>query len=223
MEIELKRGEYANFLARVYRLEEAIGQYLFLKWCNDTRTKIRYKKEDKKYTPLVDARDIGEDDINKKLEDNFEDLAYRIRRRKPSRHPGVNKLTEFIKSHYGYDPEENKYKYAIKINTKTYHALVKHLYGENSKECKLYENIQKIYKKDDKNLRHTTIVAHGFKGVNKDMINEMLAKNEINKDIEEFFTEDIKNKFYKKIIGEDVEDNIFDKINNEIIEYLNNI
>ena len=120
----------------------------------------------------------------------------------------------------------NNFTIGKELNTRNIEEIVKIMYNDDSEERKMLKNIFAMYKYyhngKGKNLRNNTIIAHGFKGVNRDMINEMLAKNGINKDIEEFFTEDIKNKFYK-IIGEDVEENIFDKINSKIIEYLNKI
>lgn len=40
MEIELRNRNYANFLARVYRLEEAMGQYFVLKWFEKRKLKL---------------------------------------------------------------------------------------------------------------------------------------------------------------------------------------
>jgi len=139
----------------------------------------------------------------------------------------------------GYENEHEEYlaneinkliKEGLKIerelNTRNIEEIVKIMYNDDSEERKMLKNIFAMYKYyhngKGKNLRNNTIIAHGFKVVNREMINEMLAKNGINKDIEEFFTEDIKKEFYN-IIKENVEDNLFDKINSKIIEYLNNI
>jgi ribosomal protein L35AE/L33A len=120
----------------------------------------------------------------------------------------------------------NNFTIGKELNTRNIEEIVKIMYNDDSEERKMLKNIFAMYKYyhngKGKNLRNNTIIAHGFKGVNREMINEMLAKNGINKDIEKFFTEDIKNKFYK-IIDEDVEENIFDKINSKIIGYLNKI
>ena len=229
MEIELKRGEYANFLARVYRLEEAVGQYLILKWLSDKNCEIHYNKNNDKnkendnkekeqfrkkpeYLPVIG--------INRHLANYFNHLkdgGYENEHEEYLANE-INKLNELIKG--GFKIGDN-------LNTRNIEEIIKIMYNENSsEERKMLNNIFAMYKYyhngKGKNLRNNTIIAHGFRGVNKDMINEMLAKNGINKDIEEFFTEDIKNKFYK-IIGKDDEENIFDKINSEIIEYLNKI
>jgi hypothetical protein len=77
-----------------------------------------------------------------------------------------------------------------------------------------YMEKYKMYKKDYNNLRHTTIVAHGFWRINKEKINKMLTDNQINKYIDKYF-KTIKSEFFN--IADNDESNIFDKLNDEII------
>ena len=219
MEIELKRGEYANFLARVYRLEEAVGQYLILKWLSDKNCEIHYPPPNKEKKPFRKKPEyLPVMGINRHLVKYFNHLHLKDRNYKNEHEEYLaNEINKLIKEGLKIERE---------LNTRSIEEIIKIMYNEDSEERKMLKNIFAMYKYyhngKGKNLRNNTIIAHGFKGVNREMINEMLAKNGINKDIEKFFTEDIKNKFYK-IIDEDVEENIFDKINSKIIEYLNNI
>ena len=130
---------------------------------------------------------------------------------------GVLKLKNFIEKNYR--KEENgrvQYKY-IKIDTPTYDRLINYLYGASSPEYGVFGKIQKMYKKDYNNLRHTTIVAHGFEGINKEKIGDMLELNGINEDINKYF-KTIKSEFFN-IINKD-EINIFNKLNDNIINNL---
>ncbi|AEH07258.1 hypothetical protein [Methanothermococcus okinawensis] len=226
MEIELRNRNYANFLARVYRLEEAMGQYFVLKWFEKTNTKISYKlSKDAPSSGLIDAKDVGVDNLNKKIESYLKYLANGIKNNKYNNnyhHSGVRKLVNFIEENCK-NINNNTINYKININTPLYYKLIKYLYGNYSDEIRVYEKIQKMYKKDYNNLRHTTIVAHGFEGINKGRINDMLKSNGIeNCDIDRYFNA-IKSEFLKIAIKDNnngKEENIFDKLNNEIINLL---
>jgi hypothetical protein len=273
MEIELKNGNYANFLARVYRLEEAMGQYFVLKWYDNNKLQIEYEYWDKykKKYETIRATDIDENEINWKLKMNFINLSNDMKeemrtkgislrgdftellneiKRKKLFNDKYAKLKKFINYYYINKDSNNKIKlkgrlYNIKdINTNYYYKLIKCLYGENSKEYGIYSNIQKIYKKKSRNLRNSTIVAHGFKGASIYDIGEGISKNcgsnqsfndektkEICKEeVMEFF-KNIKKEFYS-IVYENIENrgvqnknngnnnNIFDKINDTIISNL---
>lgn len=223
MEIELKNKNYANFLARVYRLEEAVGQYFVLKWFEKTRTKISYKLGDNPPSGLINVADIGVKDLNNKLESYLKHLSKKMGNGCMTTHRGVSKLTNFIeenckkKNRFGTPIiKDGKFEYIIKINTPTYEKLIKHLYGPYSKEIRIYEKIQKMYKKGHNNLRHTTIVAHGFEGINEDKINNMLKENG-ESEIKQYF-EKLREDFYN-LTGTDSKgsNNVFDKIGDEII------
>jgi hypothetical protein len=222
MEIELKNGNYANFLARVYRLEEAMGQYFVLKWLKRTKTNISYKLGDNPSSGLTDVANIGVEDLNNKLGSYLRYLSYN-KMNKNIPHRGVRKLVEFIdenckkKDRFGNPTmKDGKFEYIININTPTYEKLIKYLYGDYSNEIRIYEKIQKMYKKGRNNLRHTTIVAHGFEGIGEYELNRMLKENgELKyKNIEPYFKE-LRRDFYKLAKTDDK--NIFDKINEEIV------
>ena len=223
MEIELKNENYANFLARVYRLEEAIGQYFVLKWFEKTRTKISYKLRDNPASGLINVADIGVEDLNNKLGSYLRHLSKKIGNGRMITHRGVSKLANFIeenckkKDRFG-NPiiKDGKFEYIININTPTYDKLVKYLYGTYSTELRTYKKIKKMYKKDY-NLRHTTIVAHGFEGINEDKLNEMLKRNGENGKIKSYFKK-LRKDFYKLTKTDDT--NIFNEINEKIINKL---
>ncbi|MDK2790376.1 MAG: hypothetical protein PWP15_883 [Methanothermococcus sp.] len=224
MEIELKNGNYANFLARVYRLEEAMGQYFVLKWFEKTKTEISYKLGNNPPSGFVNVKNIGVEDLNNKIRSYLRYLSNGIKFNKPVNHKGVSKLRSFIeenckkKDRSGNIITRNgKVEYNICINTPTYKKLIGYLYGYYSSELRTYEKIQKMYKKNYNNLRHTTIVAHGFEGINNEKIRHMLKLNGINEDINKYF-KSIKSEFFN-IVNKD-EINIFDKLNNEIINNL---
>ena len=152
MEIELKNGNYANFLARVYRLEEAMGQYFVLKWFEKTRTKISYKLRDNPASGLINVADIGVEDLNNKLGSYLRHLSKKIGNGRMITHRGVSKLANFIeenckkKDRFG-NPiiKDGKFEYIININTPTYDKLVKYLYGTYSTELRTYKKIKKMY------------------------------------------------------------------------------
>ena len=79
-----------------------------------------------------------------------------------------------------------------------------------------YMEKYKMYKKDY-NLRHTTIVAHGFEGINEDKLNEMLKRNGENGKIKSYF-EELRKDFYNLTKTDDT--NIFNEINEKIINKL---
>ncbi|WP_292459996.1 hypothetical protein [Methanothermococcus sp.] len=226
MEIELKNKNYANFLARVYRLEEAMGQYFVLKWFKKTKTKISYKLGSNPPSGLVEVENIGVDDLNNKIKSYLKYLSNRIKYNNPVNHKGVLKLQSFIeenckkKDKLGNIITHNgKVQYHILINTPTYERLICYLYGNYSDELRTYEKIKKMYKKNNNNLRHITIVAHGFEGINKEKINNILKLNGIkNEEIDEYF-KNIKLEFFK-IANNKEKENIFDKLNSEIIKKL---
>jgi len=220
MEIELKRKEYANFLARVYRLEEAIGQYLILKWLSDKNCEIHYPfpNKEKPYRKKPEYLPVnGKISINRYLAFYFSHLKDGGYENEHERYL-ANELNKLIQ-------KDKDFKIGKELNTRNIEEIIKIMYNENSEERKMLNNIFIMYKYYDnrksENLRNNTIIAHGFRGVNRDMINDILKKNGINKDIEDFFKEDIKERFYK-IIGENVEENIFDRINSRIISELDN-
>ena len=84
----------------------------------------------------------------------------------------------------------------------------------------VFNNISKMYKynnrqtNEDYNLRHTTIVAHGFEGINEDKLNEMLKRNGENGKIKSYF-EELRKDFYNLTKTDDT--NIFNEINEKII------
>ncbi|XRO75408.1 hypothetical protein ACO3TA_00575 [Methanocaldococcus sp. 28A] len=211
MEIELKKEEYTNFLARVYRLEEAVGQYLVLKYLkeNDYTIKYKYNKynKEKSFKRKSDEIDIENDvGINKILSCYFNRI---LKTCYDDKEIELQKKLKLI-----IDKNNKKYKFTDNLNTNNYKDLINILC--NKYENELVESISKIYKKpNNRNLRHTTIVAHGFRGVSKEDIEDGL-----NKDINDFFKEEVKNRIYN-IIGKDLEENIFNKINHEIIDILN--
>ncbi|MBW9221542.1 hypothetical protein KKP97_00575 [Methanothermococcus sp. SCGC AD-155-C09] len=221
MEIELKNGNYANFLARVYRLDEAMGQYLFLRWFEKTGTKISYRLRNSPPSGLIIVANIGVDNLNEKLESYLNYLMERIKNNNIKiNHKGVLELKNFIKKNYidekngesCINKEKNRKSY-IKLNIPTYCKLINHFYGDSSSEYKVFIKIHKMYK-GDHNLRHTTIVAHGFKGTNKKKIDETLKRNGVNEDINKYF-KDIRSEFFKLIKRDDI--NIFNKLNGKII------
>ena len=222
MEIELENGNYANFLARVYRLEEAMGQYFVLKWFEKTRTKISYKLKNNSSCGLIDAKNVGVEDLNNKLKSYLIYLLNGIKQNKYTNHKGVLKLRNFIENNCKKKDKNGNIimrngnvEYYININTPTYNKLINHLWGNYSNELRIYEKIQKMYKNEEYNLRHTTIVAHGFKGINKDDFKKMLENNGVrDTDIVQHFTK-LNNEFHT-LAGAD-DKNIFDKINDTII------
>ena len=225
MEIELKNGNYANFLARVYRLEEAMGQYFVLRWFDKTRTKISYKLKNNSSCGLIDAKNVGVEDLNNKLKSYLVYLSNGIKQNKYTNHNGVLKLRNFIEENCKKRDRNGNIityngnvEYYININTPTYKNLINHLWGSYSNELRIYEKIQKMYKKEQDNLRHTTIVAHGFKGINKNDFKKMLENNGVmDTDIIQYFTK-LKNEFH--ILTRTESKNIFDEINEKIISNL---
>jgi hypothetical protein len=224
MEIELKNGNYANFLARAYRLEEAMGQYFILKWFEKTRTKIRYKLKNNSSCGFIDVKNVGVEDLNNKLKSYLIYLSNGIKQNKHTNHKGVLKLRNFIENNCKKRDKNGNIimrngnvEYYIDMNTPTYEKLIKYLWGDYSNELRIYEKIQKTYKKGEDNLRHTTIVAHGFEGINEGKLNSMLRRYDENESIKPYFKE-LRKSFYKLTVTDDK--NIFDEINEIIISNL---
>ncbi len=212
MEIELENGNYANFLARVYRLEEAMGQYFVLKYLNDNGYKIKYTygnngKFDKKPDEIDIKKNIS---INKILSyyfnrvlSNYEDYEREL-----------NYKLKLIIREKNKSSHRKNYRFESNLNTDNYAELIKKLCSK--REIEIFNSVYKMYKKGRNNLRHTTIVAHGFEGIGEYELNRMLKENgELKyKNIEPYFKE-LRRDFYKLTKTDDK--NIFDKINEEIV------
>lgn len=160
---------------------------------------------------------MGVDDLNNKLGSYLKYLVGGIQRGNSYNPPGIRKLANFIEEKCKKTNNGKTY-YRTTINTPLYYELISYLYGNYSDEIRVYEKIQKKYKKNHNNLRHTTIVAHGFEGINKEKINKMLEQNGVNEDINNYF-KSIKSEFFK-IANSKEKENIFDKLNKEIINHL---
>lgn len=219
MEIELKNENYANFLGRMYRLEEAVGQYFVLKWFEKTGTKLSYiNVKGESSNGLIHPKDMGVNNLNNKLKNYLKYLAKGLYNNKPVNHKGVKKLYDYIEYFCN-----NNGKYIIKIDTPAFEKLIFHLYGVYSEEYKLFKNIQNIYKIKEENysenLRHKTIIAHGFEGISKDSFEGMLKKRGCKcTNVKDYFSENIKEKFYNYL--NEKNNNIFDEINKKIIKEL---
>ncbi|XRO77249.1 hypothetical protein ACO3VM_01600 [Methanocaldococcus sp. 10A] len=227
MEIELIKEKYANFLARIYRLEEALGQYIILRFLSyenkDFKIKYEFKKRDN--SPGYYCRPISQ-----LLSDKF----YKIN--------GLGKIfacyfkhlfenNDFRSEYEKYlaesleEKERNTFIHARFLNTTHYETIVSKIKkydfkDENAKKifnelCSIFENIKSMYKNKEINLRNTTIVAHGFNGVSKETINKIIGK-----DINDYFKENIRKKFCEVVFNKDIK-NIFDKYNETLINSLN--
>jgi hypothetical protein len=231
MEIELKNGNYANFLARVYRLEEAMGQYIILSFFDDDEIGIiieyKYQKprqqsygyfreHPKKLMSKDYYKKLG---LSKILASYFKDLNNKSNKNKAE----FYLLDEILenKIHIRNPLDTNNYEYII--------PLICNYSFENTKKREKYNKLEKIfknivhtYKYNNENLRNSTIVAHGFEGINEYKINNVLSKREIHKPISEFFKDDIRGKFYNIVNKNNKNENknIFDEIKEAIISNL---
>ena len=246
MDIELKNGNYANFLARVYRLEEAMGQYFVLKWLSDNECCIHYiyGKESKEYNKKPQYLPISQNrynrGINRYLADYFNYVLnasskngnkYKNCNIPKNKYANcmnqnekelVNNLCELVLC----KSVQNRMSIGPELNTINYSRIVNKLY--NSKEITVFNNISKIYRyynnktRENISLRNSTIVAHGFEGISEYKINYVLSKHEIDKPISEFFKDDIRGKFYNIVNKNNKNENknIFDEIKEAIISNL---
>ena len=231
MEIELENGNYANFLARVYRLEEAMGQYIILSFFDDDEIGIiieyKYQKprqqsygyfreHPKKLMSKDYYKKLG---LSKILASYFKDLNNKSNKNKAE----FYLLDEILenKIHIRNPLDTNNYEYII--------PLICNYSFENTKKREKYNKLEKIfknivhtYKYNNENLRNSTIVAHGFEGINEYKINNVLSKREIHKPISEFFKDDIRGKFYNIVNKNNKNENknIFDEIKEAIISNL---
>ncbi|KXX69439.1 hypothetical protein [Flammeovirga sp. SJP92] len=161
----VKQGRYADVIGRIYRLEEAIWQYLFYKklkeddLINDSDKVWRVDSKGKgKFDRKFEKTDSDRSCKDSVLESNYpEHFAYQdINGRKQLM------FTKFEKLSTG-------------IGKSLYYFLNKSL-EINSTVCDFYSNLNNGYDKDLNhfgNLRNKSLLGHGFKGVSKEDIEKI--------------------------------------------------